>query len=103
MVIQIDDSEIERIAARLYSMLAGNGLQVGSGKKPDTLIMDVSDLCDLLKVKPDWVYKQIQFKAIPHFHAGKFPRFKRKEIDSWIQEQSMPSTCTPYPKLKGRS
>jgi predicted DNA-binding transcriptional regulator AlpA len=91
--------DIERIASKLFAMLQG----IVPAGKADSMIMDVSDLCDMLKVKPDWVYKQIQFKAIPHFHAGKFPRFKRKEIDQWIAEQSMPSTCPPYPKLKCRA
>ncbi|MBV5326527.1 MAG: helix-turn-helix domain-containing protein [Chlorobium sp.] len=97
MEIQIDENDIERIAARIKSMLQEATV---SSKNPDSIIMDVADLAGFLRVDKSWVYKQVQFKSIPHFHAGKYPRFKRKEIDSWIVDQSMPSTCSPYPKLK---
>ena len=99
MVIQIDDMDIQRIAAAVCSMIAGT---VPAGKA-DSMIMDVEELAAMLKVNASWVYKQVQFKSIPHFHAGKYPRFKRKEIDAGIQEQSMPSTGSPYPKLKAKA
>lgn len=97
MVIQIDNTDIERIAAAVCSMLVSGG---ATGKQTASPIMDVDELSVMLKVQPSWVYKQIQFKSIPHFHAGKYPRFKRHEIDEWIQEQSIPCTTAPYPKLK---
>ena len=99
MRFEIDDNDIDRIASRLCNMIQG----IVPAGKADSIIMDVEELAALLKVEKSWVYKQVQFKSIPHFHAGKYPRFKRKEIDAWIQEQSMPSTCSPYPKLKGRA
>ena len=99
MRIELDDKDAELIALKVCSMLQG----VVPAGKTDSIIMDVEELAAMLKVKPTWIYKQIQFKSIPHFHAGKFPRFKRKEIDAWILEQSMPSTCSPYPKLKARA
>jgi len=97
MEIQIDENDIERIAAKIHSMLQGSTL--GTNHLA-TIIMDVEELAGHLRVDKSWVYKQVQLKSIPHFHAGKYPRFKRKDIDSWIMEQSMPSTCTPYPKLR---
>ena len=96
MVIQIDDNDVDRIASRVCTMMHG----IVPAGIAESIIMDVEELAALLKVNTSWVYKQIQHKSIPHFHAGKYPRFKRKEIDAWIQEQSMPSTCPPYPKLK---
>jgi len=99
MVIQIEEQDIERIATKVCAMLQG----VAPAGKADSIIMDVEELAAILKVNTSWVYKQVQFKSIPHFHAGKYPRFKRHEIDIWIQEQSMPSTCSPYPKLKAKA
>ena len=75
---------------------------IPSARKQDDSIMSVQELADYLKVKPSWIYKQVQFKSIPFFYAGRYPRFKRKEIEAWIQEHSTPSTCPPYPKLKVR-
>jgi len=97
MEIQIDDIDVERIAIRIHSLLQGSAV---STKQTDSIIMDVDELAGHLRVEKSWVYKQVQLKSIPHFHAGRYPRFKRKDIDSWIIEQSMPSTCAPYPKLK---
>jgi len=97
LVIQIEESDIERIATRLFLMLQETSAPSKTEISP---IMNVDELADLLRVEKTWVYKQVQFKSIPHFHAGKYPRFKRKEIDQWIHDQSMPSTSAPYPKLK---
>ncbi len=97
MEFNIDENDIERIATRLHSMLQAT---TASSKQPDSIIMNVDDLAVFLRVEKSWVYKQVQLKSIPHFHAGKYPRFKSREIDHWIVGQSMPSTCLPYPKLK---
>ena len=76
---------------------------VGTVMPTESIIMDVDELAAYLKVNSTWVYKQVQFKSIPHFHAGRYPRFKRKEIEAWILEQSMPITCAPFPKLKTKA
>lgn len=99
MVIHIEEQDIERIASKVCSLLEGI---TPTGKQTDNFILDVEELAGLLKVDKSWVYKQVQFKSIPHFHAGKYPRFKRKEIDDWIHQQSVPSTCPAYPKLKAK-
>ena len=97
MEIQIDENDIERIAAKIHFLLQEAPV---STKQIGSIIMDVEELAGHLRVEKSWVYKQVQLKSIPHFHAGRYPRFKRKDIDSWITEQSMASTCAPYPKLK---
>lgn len=99
MIIQIDDQDIERIALKVCAMLEG----IVPAGKTDSIIMDVEELASMLKVDKSWVYKQVQYNSIPHFHAGKYPRFKREKIDEWILEQSHPSTCPAYPKLKLRT
>ena len=99
MKLELEQTDLQRIAEHVLDAL--RPLLAGTGKdKPVDAVMDVQALADYLKVAPTWVYKQVQFKSIPHFHAGKFPRFKRSEIDSWIKQNSTPSTCPPYPKLK---
>ena len=98
MRIDIEEMDIERIASKICSMLTS----IVPADKTNSIIMDVEELAQLLKVDKSWVYKQVQFKSIPHFHAGKYPRFKRKEIDDWIYQQSVPSTCPAYPKLKSK-
>lgn len=44
--------------------------------------MDIQDLSDYLKVKTKTLYAMIS--AIPHYRVGKLIRFKKQEIDSWM-------------------
>ncbi len=51
-------------------------------------IMDIDTLSRYLKVKKTWVYKRVQFKEIPFSKVGKYPRFRKKDIDAWFEDQS---------------
>lgn len=48
-------------------------------------IMDVAGVSGYLKVKTSWVYKKIQHNEIPCTHLGKYPRFRRSEVDAWFK------------------
>ncbi len=95
MKTELEQHDIEAIAQRvielLKPMLSGNG-KTGN----DDTIFDVQELADYLKVDTSWVYKKVSLKEIPHFHAGKYPRFKKPVIDKWIETQ----TVRPIPPLK---
>ncbi|MDR3581641.1 MAG: helix-turn-helix domain-containing protein [Oryzomonas sp.] len=47
-------------------------------------VMDVDGVATYLNVKKSWVYKRIQYGEIPCTHMGKYPRFRRSEIDTWF-------------------
>lgn len=100
MKFEIEHTDARLIAEYIFDLMRPNLPPVCD--KKDSAIMSVQELSDYLKVDPSWVYKQIQFKSIPHFHAGKYPRFKKQDIDVWIQENSTPPTKAPYPKLSSR-
>lgn len=99
MKLELEHHDIASIA----SMVADR-LQPLLGSRQDRHtpdpIMDVKELAAYLKVKESWVYKQVEYKTIPYFHAGRYPRFRQKEIDAWIKTQSVPETASPYPALK---
>ena len=44
---------------------------------------DIKDLSGYLKVKTKTLYAMISY--IPHYHVGKLIRFKKQEIDSWME------------------
>lgn len=100
MKFELEQSDVRMIAEHIYELIKPALTPVSDDK--DRLIMNVKELSEYLKVEQSWVYKQIQFKSIPHFHAGKYPRFRKREIDVWIRENSTPSTKVPYPKLISR-
>jgi excisionase family DNA binding protein len=41
-------------------------------------------LCEYLQIQKDWLYDQVQRRAIPHVKLGRQLRFKRSEIDQWL-------------------
>jgi excisionase family DNA binding protein len=98
MEIKLDHLDVQMIAEQIYEMLKPVITPINT--KVVNEIMNVKELAEYLKVETTWVYKQVQFKSVPHFHAGKYPRFKRKEIECWIKDQSIPSASIPYPKLR---
>jgi len=53
-------------------------------------------LAAYLDVNPSWIYKQVSFNDIPYFKIGKYPRFRKKEIEKWIESE----TARPIPVLK---
>ena len=56
-------------------------------------IFDVIELSEYLRVKVTWVYKQVHLRGIPYFKCGKYVRFKKSSIDSWIEKESIKPTA----------
>ncbi len=48
-------------------------------------IFSVETLAKYLQVSKQWVYERVHLKEIPHIKMGKFPRFKKREIDIWLE------------------
>ena len=71
----------DRFFERLKPMLAK---AVGP---QDYTIFDVEGLARYLSVETSWVYKQVSLREIPYFKTGKYTRFRKKDIDRWIESQ----------------
>jgi len=65
------------------------------------ILYDVKGLAEYLKVNKSWIYNKVHLKEIPYFKCGKYTRFKKSQIDKWIEEGSIPST-PPLSLLKNR-
>jgi excisionase family DNA binding protein len=50
----------------------------------------VQTLSDQLEVSPQWVYERVHLKEIPFIKIGKFPRFRKSDIDQWLDSQKVP-------------
>ena len=98
MKIETDPQDVETIAQRVSEILKPLVLRSEKGKGNDCgdQIFDVKGLAEYLHVTPSWVYKQVSLKAIPYFKAGKYPRFRRKDIDKWTET----NTVRPVPTLR---
>ena len=53
------------------------------------IVFDVKGLSGYLKVNESWVYNQVHLKTIPYFKCGKYTRFKKSNIDKWIDSETI--------------
>ncbi len=84
MKIEIDDTVlIDTIVEKVFEKL--KPLLNNSHDSKDNELMDVKGLAEYLKVKESWVYEKIHTKRIPFQKAGRFPRFRKKNIDKWLE------------------
>ena len=98
MKIEIDDTVlidtiVEKVVERLKPLLNNS-----NNSKYDEL-MTVDEVANYLKVKPSWVYEKVHTKKIPFQKAGRFPRFRKKHIDKWL-DNPYAFTASAYKPLK---
>ena len=72
-----------------------NVLEPLLSREPNDTLLTVETLAEYLHVSKQWIYERIQLKEIPYFKIGKFPRFKKSEIDKWLCEFKVPVTKIP--------
>lgn len=87
----LEPEDIQAIADAVAARLAPAVPVPAATGTADEEIFDVPGLAGYLKVDKSWVYKQLQLKTIPHFHAGRYPRFYKVQIDRWTKENSTPA------------
>ena len=50
-------------------------------------LVDVQRLAVWLGVTKQWVYERVHGNDIPHFKVGKYPRFRRHDIEMWLERR----------------
>jgi excisionase family DNA binding protein len=45
----------------------------------------ISEISEYLNLKPSTIYAMVAEKRIPHFRIGRLVRFKKSEIDLWME------------------
>jgi len=78
------DELAQMILERIKPMIGSSPSQV-----IDTLF-DVKGLSDYLAVGPDWIYKHVHLKEIPHLKVKGLLRFRKSQIDKWINSYGVP-------------
>ncbi len=99
MKIEINDSKlvdeiVERLAERLK--LVAKDPQ----KSNDDELFTVESLAKYLSVSKQWVYERIHLNEIPYIKMKKFPRFRKSEIDKWLDKMKTPAIQPLSNKLK---
>jgi excisionase family DNA binding protein len=47
-------------------------------------VWSVKETAEYLGMSADWVYKQVGLKTIPHYKVGDKPKFKKSQIEKWL-------------------
>ena len=61
--------------------------------------LTIAELAEYLSIKPSTIYSMVENKEIPFFRFGRLIRFRREEIDTWIENHREESID---PVKKGR-
>lgn len=89
MKTELEDSDIERIAKKVVEQITP--LLKRNPESLDDKLMTVGEVANYLTVTPSCIYGRVHARTIPFRKAGKFPRFKRKHIDTWMENPYHPS------------
>jgi len=64
--------------------------------KDDDIVFNITQISEYLNVSSKWIYEQTHLKTIPHYKMGnKQLRFRKKEIDRWLDGQKVPPAGNP--------
>lgn len=75
----------EEVADKIIKKLTPILLSDKENNSKDT-IFDVIGLAEYLHIDKSWIYKQVSLRTIPFFKAGKYTRFRKSDIEKWIQK-----------------
>jgi excisionase family DNA binding protein len=87
MKLEIEQTDIEAIANRVAEILRPMLSNTARHNEKDALL-DVAQLADYLNVSSSWIYDRIRENEMPHSKLGKYLRFRRHDIDKWVEMQS---------------
>ncbi len=89
---QLKNEIVREVIAGLKPLLSNKD----NGKGGDTLL-SVEGLAEYLCVEKDWVYSHV--REIPHHKVGRFPRFRKRDVDRWLEAQKAPQYVAPDKKI----
>ena len=88
MKTTLDNEDIKLIAEYVTEKLKPF-LKNNKKSSDSNIVFDVKGLAEYLKVNISWIYNKVHLKEIPYFKCGKYTRFKKSQIDKWIEKESI--------------
>ncbi len=83
MKLEINDSAlVAEIVKKVVEQIAP--LIKHNPKNSGNELMTVEEVANYLKVKTSFIYDKVHKREIPFHKCGKFPRFRKKFIDIWL-------------------
>ena len=89
MKIELEDQDIGRITQKVVDVLKPF---IHTDRDPAVDgILDMDGLCSYLKVTPKWVHERTHLKEIPFYKlSNKQLRFRKRDIDKWLESLKTP-------------
>ncbi len=76
------------------------GHESASGKARDNRIFNeylkIEDISAYLNVKTKTLYAMVESGDIPHYRIGRLIRFKREDVDLWMEAKKVLCSNPPY-------
>lgn len=98
MKTELELQEIEAIADKVIEKL--KPIICSGDKYEDDIIFDVQGLANYLRVSKAWIYERTHLKEIPHLKIDGQLRFRKKDIDKWLNTYNIPAVNTHKGILK---
>ena len=80
---ELVDAISNDLAKKILPLLPTNNARV---REQD--LLDVDSLAKYLNVQKTWVYDRVKFNEIPYIKMRKYLRFKKTQIDKWLEKQT---------------
>ncbi|MFQ5780212.1 MAG: excisionase family DNA-binding protein [Nitrospiria bacterium] len=99
MKIELNIDTTELVAEITRSIRAAIKPMLAKCREEDDQIFSVKALAGYLGVSNQWVYERVRLHEIPFIKMGKFPRFKKADIDRWLDSLQTPAlhlTSRPF-------
>jgi excisionase family DNA binding protein len=93
MRASLEHEDLTAMAKEVSKLLAPLLKKTEQGSGNDT-IFNLKELSEYLNVPDTWVYRQTCDHNIPYYKLGGYLRFKKPEIDKWLEEKRI----IPIPK-----
>ena len=98
MKTQFELEDIKAVSSTVVEMITPM-LGCSCENNSNDSIFGVKDLAIYLGVKESWVRGKVDDLEIPHFRCGKYIKFKKKDIDKWI-DRKMVKPISPLKMAK---
>lgn len=100
MKLELEQADIQAIAQAVTSEMVKVFKPLLNGKGEEDTIFTLERLCEYLNVEPDWIYKRTARKEIPYIKAGGLLRFRKRDIDKWLDTCKTPAVNPLSARLK---
>lgn len=89
MKIELEEKDKEEIVEKLIEKI--KPIITKNGNKEADIIFNVHGLAEYLKASKQWIYERTHLNEIPFIKKQGLLRFKKKDIDKWLDSGKTPS------------